>query len=513
MFRVLGLIMQRSFDGITAESYDVLVIGGGITGAGAALDATLHGLRVALIDKGDFASGTSSASSKLIHGGLRYLELGQFRLVFEALAERRRLLQNAPHLVRPVRFVLPFYRGSRLPQWKGTAGLWLYEMFAGRDTLPRNRRRTVRQLCREFPCLKPAGLLGGVEYYDAQMDDARLCLEVIITACRRGARAANYVEAIGFETGAVRVRDQFGGGEGLIRARQVINAAGPWVDAVERLAGRIGDDRLRPTKGVHVVVPDQGLRAAFLLIHPADQRVFLVLPWMRRTLIGTTDDFTHESPDHLTVIPAEEAYLLEGFNAYFAPPLTSADVVGHFAGLRPLLKASSNTASATPRDFAVWDGPAGMLSVAGGKYTTYRHMAEVVTDLAARRLGIDRPCRTRQLKLDGAPAASWPAFAHRESAVLRARGLDATLARHLLDRYGRRAREVAAYILLGGRMSEPIVPGHPETWGELEYQREHEMAVAPSDYLLRRTRLGLLQHAKLADLTERLQAFCSTAPD
>src|SRR5262249_52177571 len=250
--------MKRNIDMLTEEPFDLLVLGGGITRPGVALDATLRGLRVALIDKGDFASGTSSISSKLVHGGLRYLEFGDLPLVYEALHERSLLLRNAPHLVHPLRFVLPFYRGDRVPPWKWRFGLGLYDLLAGGGNIRRSHGLTRRLLLEQFPGLRTDGLSGGADYYDAQMDDARLCLEVVLTAAERGARVANYVEAVAFERrggllGGVQAVDHVGGRELAIEARQVLNATGPWVDAVCRLAGDAGGPRLRPTKGVHLV--------------------------------------------------------------------------------------------------------------------------------------------------------------------------------------------------------------------------------------------------------------------
>jgi glycerol-3-phosphate dehydrogenase len=492
--------MQRTFDGLAEGVYDLLVVGGGITGAGVALDAALRGLRVALVDQGDFASGTSSASSKLVHGGLRYLEQGQLRLVHEALVERRRLLRNAPHLVRPLRFVLPFYRGGRLPAWKAMAGLYLYDFLAGANNLHHSRRRTAAGLRREFPGLRPAHLTGGAEYYDAQMDDARLCLEVVRTAWVHGAHVANYAEAVGIERSgdgfAVTVRDrspQRPGPTVTVRARQVLNAAGPWVDRVRALAGETGSALVEPTKGVHLVlkVPGGPPPAAFLLLHPADGRVFFVIPWHGRALVGTTDTFTDEPADRLAVTAAEEAYLLDGYNHHFDPALGAADVCGRFAGLRPLLRAERGGPSARSREWHLFEGPTGLLSAAGGKYTTYRSMAEAVTDRAAARLGNGRRCRTARHRLDGAPEFAWESFAVSEPLALARDGLDLELARHLVNRYGRRARDVAAVVRREPGGLRPVVAGEPDVRGEWAYQREAELALGPADHLLRRTRLGL----------------------
>ncbi len=475
----------------------MLILGGGITGAGVALDAALRGLRVALIDKGDFASGTSSRSSKLAHGGLRYLENGDFHLVYEALHERGRLLYNAPHLVHPLRFVLPFYEGARVSSWRFRIGLILYDILAGARNIRRSRAIALPHLRREFSALRSEGLRGGAEYFDAQMDDARLCLEVLRTAALHGAIVANYVEAIAFDFSGgvirgVRAVDRLSGEELAITAKQVLNATGPWSDAVRRLAGEDGEPLLRPTKGVHLILPDRQLSAAFLLLHPADGRVFFVLPFGRKTLLGTTDTVWDNSPDKLSVAPEDIEYLLAGFNHYFTPPLSASDVRNSFAGLRPLIRSRPGQPSDLSREFHLHASPSGLLTAAGGKYTTYRHMAEVITDMVARRLGLSRRCRTRSFRLDGAPHQPWPQF--RTSTI---RTLTSTChlteetATHLVERYGRRAIEVADYLHHDPTLSQRVVADEPDILAEFTYQRDHEMAVMPADFLLRRTHLGL----------------------
>ncbi|HKI33182.1 MAG TPA: glycerol-3-phosphate dehydrogenase [Gemmataceae bacterium] len=484
--------MKRALGPLADGTFDLLVLGGGITGAGVALDASLRGFRVALIDKADFASGTSSASSKLVHGGLRYLEHGDFRLVYEALHERRLLLHNAPHLVRPLRFVLPFYSGTRVPPWKWRAGLLLYDLLAGRGNLSRSHALPLPRLLREFPGLHRDGLLGGADYYDAQMDDARLCIEVLKTAAREGAYVANYVEAMAFEPGGVRALDHVGGAEFPIRARVVLNATGPWVDQVCRLAGDNTGPHLRPTKGTHLVTPGRGLRAAFLLLHPDDGRVLFVIPWLGKTLIGTTDTDSDTPADALVVTAAEVDYLLRAHNHYFSPALSGGDVLGSFAGLRPLLRSRPAEPSSRSREFRLFWSPSGLLTAAGGKYTTYRHMAEVITDAVAERLGRQTRCRTANHPLDGAPSVPWGDFVESETKVLMtAHGLGEPAARHLVNRYGRRAADVAAYLVRDPRLAEPLVRGEPDLRAEFVYQREEEMAIREEDCLLRRTRVGL----------------------
>jgi glycerol-3-phosphate dehydrogenase len=503
--------MKRTVEALTDGTLDVLILGGGITGAGVALDAALRGWRVGLIDKGDFASGTSSVSSKLIHGGLRYLEHGAFHLVYEALHERGLLLRNAPHLVWPLRFFMPFYRGGRLPPWQCRLGMTLYDFLAGRHNIRRSRPVDVNRLTRACRQLKPDGLLGGAEYADAQMDDARLCIEVLMTAAACGAHLANYVEVIAFDNSAgqallpvlrnapvstplhtVRVVDRITGSEATIRARLVLNATGPWVDHICRLAG---DDAtgpyLQPTKGVHVVLPNQGLPAGLLLLHPADGRVFFVLPWLGKTLVGTTDTFTSAGPDALTVEPEDVAYLLEGYNHHFQPAIAAGDVLGSFAGLRPLLAGSAKPSSLS-REFRVWQSRSGLLSVAGGKFTTFRHMAEVITDNIGRLLGKRQRCRTRNYPLVGAPDTPWHEYLSGLVTNLCQRcALPAATAEHLARRYGRRALVVAEYLDASPGNREALCHGELDLRAEIPYQREHEMALFDADHWLRRTRLGL----------------------
>jgi glycerol-3-phosphate dehydrogenase len=502
--------MRRVPEALAGETFDLLILGGGITGAGVALDACLRGYRVALIDKGDFAGGTSSVSSKLVHGGLRYLEHGDFHLVYEALHERALLLRNAPHIVRPLRFFIPHYAGARVPAWKFRIGLALYDLLAGQANIARGRPLTRRELL-DRTGLRTPGLAGGAAYFDAQMDDARLCIEVLRTAAEHGVVLVNYLEAVAFDSGAVRAIDRLHGGELTVRARQVVNATGPWVDAVCRLAGDTSGPHLQPTKGVHLVVPARGLPAAFLLLHPADGRVFFVIPWMGKTLIGTTDTFG-AAPDSLSVTEADVAYLLQGHNHYLEPALNPAAVLGSFAGLRPLIRARPGDPSALSREFRLIESASGLISVAGGKYTTYRRMAEVVTDRVAHRLGRARRCATRQFHLDGTPAGSWADFADRATArIAAAHNLSVATARHLLDRYGRRADEIAAYTRSDPALAQPVVPDEPEIAAEFAYQRDHEMAAQPADFLLRRTRLGLFHPNLLTDPPADVISRCDPA--
>ncbi|HZZ79779.1 MAG TPA: glycerol-3-phosphate dehydrogenase/oxidase [Gemmataceae bacterium] len=491
--------MKRLIDALTDGVFDLCVIGSGITGAGVALDAASRGWRVALIDRGDFASGTSSASSKLVHGGLRYLEYGHLHLVHEALHERGLLLRNAPHLVRPLPFVLPFYRGQRVPGWKWRLGLTLYDLLAGRANIARSQPMSRRRLLDTYRGLADADLTGGASYYDALMDDVRLCLAVLQTASRHGAVLANYTEAIGFEMpdgtiAGVRVRDHVGGRELVIRSRAVLNAAGPGADAVCRLAG---NDRphLQPTKGVHIIVRSLGFQHAFTLLHPRDGRVFFVIPWLGKTLIGTTDTFP--DADALHVLPAEIAYLLEGYNRYFAPPLASADVMGSFAGLRPLMRSRPGEPSSLSREFRLDVAPTGLWIALGGKYTTFRSMAETIVDTIGRRLGKPRRCRTQSLPLEGTPAEPWDIFAAKTlPRIEREHPQTAHSASHLLYRYGNRVDDVLRAIVATPNGFARLHPEEFDLVGEASWQREEEMAIYPEDFLLRRTRIGMWRESR-----------------
>jgi glycerol-3-phosphate dehydrogenase len=497
--------MQRRIP-LDGESFDLIVLGGGITGAGVALDAVLRGCRVAVIDKGDFASGTSSISSKLVHGGLRYLEQGQLGLVYEALHERRRLLENAPHLVRPLRFLIPFYRGSRVPAWKWRAGLFLYDLLAGGGNLRASRAHPRCWVRQHFPALRPDALVGGAEYADAQMDDARLVIEILGTAARRGVVVSNYVEAVGIEHGrTIRALDHLTGREVRFRGEVILNATGPWSDSVRRLAGEDAQPLLAPTKGVHLIARDQGLTTAFLLLHPRDGRVFFVLPWQGKTILGTTDTDCADSPDALVVTAEDISYLLEGYNHHVRPGIESSDLLGHFVGLRPLARSRAGEPSTRSREWRLVWGLTGLLSVLGGKYTTYRHMAEKIVDEVMRRLGRRGPCRTRAFRLDGTPEMPWETFEPIAVTTLGHRfRLDEKVARHLVRRYGRRVGEVTAYLAADPSLGKPIIEGEPDLRAEFAFHRDHEMACRPEDYLLRRTRLGMF-HAPL--LSRPVESF------
>ncbi|HSB55456.1 MAG TPA: glycerol-3-phosphate dehydrogenase/oxidase, partial [Gemmatimonadales bacterium] len=347
---------------LAAHPADLLVIGGGITGAGIARDAAMRGLRTILVDQHDLGFGTSSRSSRLIHGGLRYLEEGDLKLVFEALRERKVLLTTAPHLVRPLPFTFPVHQGDRVPLWKLWAGIWLYDLLAAFRNVRWHRLLGKRSLLRQEPMLRERGLVGGVQYYDAQCDDARLVLATVRSAMQHGALVANYatVEDLIRTDGQIRgarVRDMLDDSTGVVHAQVVVNATGPWCDRVRRLEDPAATPLLRPTKGAHVMVRRErlGNASAITLTSPIDGRVMFVLPWGDFSYIGTTDTDTTESPDEVRASPADVIYLLRSANAAFPNArLTEEDVLSTWAGLRPLIAPEAFVgASQVPREHLI----------------------------------------------------------------------------------------------------------------------------------------------------------------
>ena len=478
---------------------DVLVIGGGITGAGIARDAALRGFRTALVDKSDFGAGTSSHSSRLIHGGIRYLEHGAFRLVFEASHERRVLLRIAPHLVRPLAFLFPVYRGGRLPAWKLRAGMWLYDLLSSFRNVHWHRWFGAKKVRRVEPGLRDRGLIGAALYYDAQADDARLVIATLRSALRAGAIAANYVETTallkpdGRVRGAV-VRDVLTGETATIRANVVVSATGPWSDTMRRLDDPQAAPILRLTKGAHVTVPRRrvGNEHAVTLVSQLDGRVMFVLPWGDLAYIGTTDTDADSSPDALRITAADVTYLLRSANAAFPDAhLTSHDVVSAWVGLRPLLRADHANPSQVSREHQVFESPQGLISIAGGKLTTYRVMARDVVDRVAKRLyeldGRAIPGRppTDRLPLPGGEAAELEVLVE----AARTRGAAEATARHLVANYGSEAAAVLNLVDRDRRLGDPVLPGRPEIWAEVTYAVEREMAVRVQDVLIRRLHL------------------------
>ncbi len=490
---------------LATPSFDLLVIGGGINGAGIARDAALRGLSVALVEQGDFASGTSSRSSKLIHGGLRYLENFEFALVLESSRERDRMRRHlAPHLVHPMPFVFPIFDGDPVGRLRLTAGLWVYDGLSAFRNIARHRSWGRRKTLRQEPHLRQDGLQGAMHYYDCWTDDARLTLETVLAAIGAGAVACNYIAVAELlRDGALRgarVVDRLHGDSFTIAARQVVNATGPWLDNVRRLDDPAAAPVLRLTKGVHVMVPRArvGNEHAIVLRAPRDGRVMFAIPWHDQVLVGTTDTDYVGTPEAVAADADDVRYLLEAVNHYFPDAaLGERDVIGAYAGLRPLVApAEAENPSDTSREEEIFEAPSGLLSLGGGKLTTYRRVAEKVVDRVVaglhardpeRRFG---PCRTDTLPLPGAAVepstrGGYLGFAKRTRRAAPA-GLDAPLMRHLLDRYGTRAPEVAAMLAADSTAATNLLPSLPYRRGEVTRAAVAELAATLDDALRRR---------------------------
>lgn len=484
-------------------TFDLLVIGGGITGAGVARDAALRGLRTALVEREDFASGTSSRSSRLVHGGLRYLEHGHLHLVFEASAERRRLLRLAPHLVRPLAFTWPVYRGARIGRWKVEAGLFLYDALALFRNVGRHRRLSRGAVLAAEPRLRADALTGGARYWDAATDDARLTLAAALDAAALGATVVNHAEvrALVHERGRVSgavVADTLPAGAGRevsVRARAVVDAAGPWGDAVRRLDDAAATAEVRGTKGTHIVVPREriGNHAALTLLHPADGRVMFVLPAGTQSLVGTTDTPTDESPATVRASADDVRYLLDAANHFFPEAsLREADVVSAWAGIRPLVASGYGAGpAAASREHAVHRSASGLISISGGKLTTFRVMAADTVDAVERALGRSpTPAPTADRPLPGGDIASLESEIAAAAAAVGARGAGHATAEHLVESYGSAWRRVWALATASPELAEPLAPGLPYLVAELPYAIEHERALTLGDLLLRRTHVA-----------------------
>ena len=460
----------------------------------------MRGLKTMLVEQNDLGSGTSSRSSRLIHGGLRYLEQGEFGLVLEANRERRILQRIAPHLVWPLRFVFPVHRGDRISRWQLAAGMMLYDVLALFRNVRPHRLLGKRRMLEAEPMLRDRGLLGGARYFDAQCDDARLVVATARSAVHHGAQVANYMVVRGLERTAGRIvgaqlEDRLTGERGVVRASVVVNATGPWADRVRRLEDPGAAPLLQPTKGVHVVVDRARLehREAIAFTSPIDGRVMFVLPWGDLSYIGTTDTDTSEPPEELSVTADDMVYLLRSANARFpSARLSLEDVRGSWAGLRPLLAdAGARSTSNRSREHALVQGSGGMLTVVGGKLTTYRSMSAEVVDQAMRELR-HRDGRQRQGAADthedplpGGETADLSQFRERGLEL----GIQPASVDHLLRHYG---TEAAGIFNLGGadrRLLRRLVEPHPAIEAEVVHAVRRELAQRVEDVLVRRFHL------------------------
>ncbi len=483
----------------SGEELDVLVVGGGVVGTGCALDAVTRGLRVGLVEARDWASGTSSRSSKLIHGGLRYLEMLDFALVKEALRERGLLVQRlAPHLVRPVPFLYPLQHRGWERLYAG-AGVALYDVMSagsryGRG-LPHHRHLSRRQALQECPSLRKDALVGAIQYYDAQVDDARHTMFVARTAAAYGALCASRARVTGFlregerVTGA-EVQDLEHNRRLFVRAKQVVNATGVWTDDTQALVGERGQFHVRASKGIHLVVPRDRIHSSTGLILRTPTSVLFVIPWGRHWIVGTTDTDWSLDKAHPAASSNDIDYLLEHVNEVLVTPLTREDVEGVYAGLRPLLAGESAVTSKLSREHTVAHAAPGLVVVAGGKYTTYRVMAKDAVDAAVHALDGKVPdsC-TDRVPLVG--AEGYAALRNQRHRIAERTGLHVARIEHLLSRYGTLVHKVLALVEEDRSLGEPLDGAEDYLRAEVAYAASHEGARHLDDVLARRTRISI----------------------
>ncbi|MGV9412905.1 glycerol-3-phosphate dehydrogenase [Nocardia sp. NPDC003693] len=485
----------RAIDALGDTEIDVLVIGGGVTGAGAALDAAARGLSVTLVEARDFAAGTSSRSSKLIHGGLRYLEQLDFALVREALKERGLLLSKlAPHLVRPVSFLFPLQHRVWERAYIG-AGVALYDTLGGARSVPMHKHLTRTGALELAPALKDDAMTGAIRYYDAQVDDARHTMTLARTAAEHGATVLTRTRVTGLLRDGERivgatVTDLETGAAHTIRARTVISATGVWTDDMIQMTGVEFPFHVRMSKGVHIMVPRERLNMDTGLIMRTEKSVLFVIPWAEHWIIGTTDTEWSLDKNHPTASAADVQYILDHINSLLREPLTRADIVGTYAGLRPLMTGASKETSKLSREHAVAEPAPGLFVIAGGKYTTYRVMASDVVDAAAARLGGDVPASsTENVPVLG--AVGYREMLDDASGVAARTGLPVETVHHLLGRYGSLSEGIFELIAADPVLAQPI-PGADDYIGaEAVYAVTHEGALHLDDILTRRTRISI----------------------
>ena len=506
--------MQRDFSQIKDQHFDVLICGGGIYGAWTAYDAGLRGLKVAVVDQGDWACATSSASSKLIHGGLRYLESLDFKLVHKTLAERQMLLKTAPHRVWPLRFGVPVYKDSRLGSFRLNIGLSLYDFLAG--SVPKDqhyRRYTGTDFVERFPCLDSTGLKAGYTYFDAQTDDARFVLELIDgaqaigTVCLNYCKVTNFIENNGQLCGA-EIKDQVTGETAKVYAAQLVNTTGQWSAGLQnkRPYGRL-------SKGIHLILPKILETEALLLTAKTDGRVFFIIPWYGLTLLGTTDRDYDGDIDHLTIEAEEVNYLLSEANRILKTvKWTEQDIIGCYAGLRVLKPSINISPSRISRDWELITSQNGLLSSIGGKLTSAREDAASIVDTLCKNLGVNESCKTCGKSFPWLPAGDYQQWADTTLKKAVALGIDTESAHWLLRRHGNRVSGVFELIKQDTELAERILPALPFIVADLVFCAQHEMVVHLEDLLRRRLPLLILSKMTRAEL-QRLAGIAAKTLD
>jgi glycerol-3-phosphate dehydrogenase len=479
---------------------DIVVIGGGITGAGIARDAAMRGLTVALVEKEDFASGTSSKSARMVHGGLRYLEQYQFGLVFSACSERHKLRGLAPRLVRPIAFTFPVYRHSKNSLLKIRMGMWLYDLMALFRNVNRHRIVGAQQTADLEPALARQELVGAAHYYDCMADDARLTLATIQSAHQHGALIANHAEVRGVlkengQVSGVEVVDRITDERFTVQAKVTVNATGVWADQIRRMDDTDAEEVIRVNRGSHLVLPRKKLnvRGAVAFTSADGRRAMYAMPWKHTCIVGTTDIDHGGDLDQVYAMPAEVENMLEAVNhAFPEAKLTQEDIISTFAGLRPLVGGEESAAYQASRDHQIFESDAGLITISGGKLTTYRRMAEDLVDLASKKLEaecgvmIRESCRTDRVPL---AESAFEADSFVNGLVERYPQLDRDILEHVALTYGSASAGVLAMVEDDPQMGMRIVPGLPYIRAEVPYAIQNEMAITLSDWMIRRTHI------------------------
>lgn len=493
---------NESLNRLKNEHFDICIIGAGASGAGCALDATLRGYKVALIDRNDFAAETSSRSTKLIHGGVRYLEqafknfdFAQLKQVRHGLEERHTVLKNAPHLARPLALMTPV--SSWVEGLYFSIGLRMYDWFASNDTLPKSKWLKKEEVLSRIPTLNKSKLHSGVMYYDGQLDDARYCLALAQSASEAGATVANYIEVKGFEKDAdgkligVEVSDSNSEEQFTIKSTLVINCTGPFSDKVRHFANRNLPSRIRPSKGVHVVLPYEVLNSenAMLIPKTPDGRVVFAIPFEGAMMLGTTDTESDDVENEASLNKAEVDYLVSTLNPYLAEKIDISKIKSGFGGLRPLLSADPTKSTKTLlRDHEIEIDPvSNLMSLLGGKWTTYRLMAKDTIDQADKIFGNENDCTTHRHMLVGGANYDFDSWRF----LVKNYGLEEDISKHLVKKYGSRAGEVAKLAVSDPDLKNKLDARYPYIKAEVVYTVRYEMAVTPRDILARRIRLEI----------------------
>jgi glycerol-3-phosphate dehydrogenase len=491
---------EKNIHRMASEEFDLAIIGGGITGAGIARDAASRGLRVALVEANDFASGTSSRSSKLIHGGVRYLENLEFGLVFEALSERAQLFKMAPHLVHPLRFMIPVYESSRVGLWKLRLGMWLYDLLALFETPQMHESLDPDEVAERVPGIETQGLTGAVEYSDAYTDDDRLVIETLRDAHRMGAVSANYTKVIaGIRQGEViqslEVNDQLSGQTFMLKAKQVVSGVGPWTDVLgHHLDPKDWQNRLRPTKGVHLVFSKKRIPIKKAIVMAVEKRIIFVIPRHDMVIVGTTDTDYKEQPENVNTDIADVNYIMNALAKYFPQfHLRHSDIISSYAGVRPLVNDGSDSEGKTSREHSIFSHGDNLTFVAGGKYTTYRLISQQAVDFALKKMSFeDRmsfgPSQTMAPLNPEITSDSYQAAIDSVEYLAAHYGIELGVVARLVFRYGNEAKVLLKWI----KEDYSHYSSNEALWmSEARFAIEQTMCMSLKDFYWRRSPLFL----------------------